>query len=110
MNPVEAMGSRAFARARREAGLCGAIVPDLPLEEAQPVREDLATEGLDLIPLLAPTTPPERAARMASLARGFLYYASVTGATGARTALPADLRSRRAWRRALSSASAACGS
>jgi tryptophan synthase alpha chain len=109
MNPIEAMGSRAFARALREAGLCGAIVPDLPLEEAQPVREDLAAEGLDLIPLVAPTTPHERAARIASLARGFLYYVSVTGVTGARAALPDDLVSRLAELRALSPVPVAVG-
>ena len=109
MNPIEAMGSRAFARALREAGLCGAIVPDLPLEEAQPVREDLAAEGLDLIPLVAPTTPHERAARIASLARGFLYYVSVTGVTGARAALPDDLVSRLSELRALSPVPVAVG-
>src|SRR5467141_4489050 len=58
MNPIEAMGSRAFALALREAGLCGAIVPDLPLEEAGPLRADLAAQGLDLVLLVAPTTPP----------------------------------------------------
>ena len=109
MNPIEAMGSRAFARALREAGLCGAIVPDLPLEEAQPVREDLAAEGLDLVPLVAPTTPPERAAQIARMARGFLYYVSVTGVTGARAALPDDLVARLAELRALSSAPVAVG-
>jgi tryptophan synthase alpha chain len=109
MNPVESMGSRAFARALREAGLCGAIVPDLPLEEAQPVRDDLAAEGLDLVPLVAPTTPKERAARIARTARGFLYYVSVTGVTGARAALPEDLEARLAELRAVSSVPVAVG-
>src|SRR5947208_998308 len=109
MNPVESMGSRAFARALREAGLCGAIVPDLPLEEAQPVRDDLAAEGLDLVPLVAPTTPKERAARIARTARGFVYYVSVTGVTGARAALPDDLEARLAELRAVSSVPVAVG-
>jgi len=109
MNPIEAMGSRAFARALRDAGLCGAIVPDLPLEESEPVRADLAAEGLDLVPLVAPTTPRERAARIAATARGFLYYVSVTGVTGARSALPEDLEARLAELRAVSAAPVAVG-
>src|SRR5207302_9270303 len=51
MNPVERMGAPAFAKALREAGLCGAIVPDLPMEEAQPLRDALSAHGLDLVPL-----------------------------------------------------------
>ena len=109
MNPIEAMGSRAFAKALRDAGLCGAIVPDLPLEEAEPVRADLAAEGLDLVPLVAPTTPRERAARIAATARGFLYYVSVTGVTGARAALPEDLEARLVELRAVSAAPVAVG-
>ena len=109
MNQIESMGSRAYARALREAGLCGAIVPDLPLEEAVPVREDLAAEGLDLVPLVAPTTPPDRAKQIARTARGFLYYVSVTGVTGARTALPDDLERKLAELRALSAAPVAVG-
>jgi len=109
MNPIESMGSRAFARALREAGLCGAIVPDLPLEEAQPVRGDLAAEGLDLVPLVAPTTPKERAARIARAARGFVYYVTVTGVTGARAALPDDLERRLAELREVSSVPVAVG-
>jgi tryptophan synthase alpha chain len=109
MNPIESMGSRAFARALREAGLCGAIVPDLPLEEAQPVRDDLAAEGLDLVPLVAPTTPRKRAAEIAKMARGFLYYVSVTGVTGARATLPDDLTARLQELRALSPAPVAVG-
>lgn len=109
MNPIESMGSRAFARALREAGLCGAIVPDLPLEEADPVRQDLAAEGLDLVSLVAPTTSRERAAQIARAARGFLYYVSVTGVTGARTALPSDLEARLAELRSLSPVPVAVG-
>ncbi len=94
MNPVERMGAKPFARALKENRICGAIVPDLPLEEAQPLRDALAAEGLDLVPLVAPTTPLERATRIAAQARGFLYYVSVTGVTGARASLPEDLEER----------------
>jgi tryptophan synthase alpha chain len=109
MNPIESMGAAQFARALREAGLCGAIVPDLPLEEAEPVRDALAAEGLDLVPLVAPTTPPGRAAAIAATARGFVYYVSVTGVTGARAALPEDLERRLADLRAVSPAPVAVG-
>jgi tryptophan synthase alpha chain len=109
MNPVESMGAQKFARALREAGLCGAIIPDLPLEEAAPVREALSAEGLDLVPLVAPTTPSARMAEIALGARGFVYYVSVTGVTGARAALPEDLQQRLAELRALSPAPVAVG-
>jgi tryptophan synthase alpha chain len=109
MNPIESMGPRAFARGLREAGLCGAIIPDLPLEEAGPLREELAAEGLDLVSLVAPTTSPDRASRIARNARGFLYYVSVTGVTGARAALPDDLEARLSDLRAISPVPVAVG-
>src|SRR5438552_3703017 len=109
VNPIESMGASVFARALRESGLSGAIVPDLPMEEAGPLREALAAEGLDLVPLVAPTTPPLRAAAIAKSARGFVYYVSVTGVTGARTALPEDLEQKLAALRAASPAPVAVG-
>jgi tryptophan synthase alpha chain len=102
MNPIESMGNRAFARALAQARIAGAIVPDLPLEEAAPLRTDLGGAGIDLVPLIAPTTGAERAAAIAREARGFLYYVSVTGVTGARAELPADLAARLRELRALS--------
>jgi tryptophan synthase alpha chain len=109
VNPIESMGAGRFARALREAGLSGAIVPDLPLEEAGPLREALAAEGLDLVPLVAPTTGVERMRAIARTARGFLYYVSVTGVTGARAALPEDLERRLAELRSVSTAPVAVG-
>jgi tryptophan synthase alpha chain len=109
MNPIERMGANAFARALAQAGIAGAIVPDLPLEEAAPLRSELATCGVDLVPLVAPTTGPERAAAIAREARGFLYYVSVTGVTGARSELPADLAARLRELRALSPVPLAVG-
>jgi tryptophan synthase alpha chain len=67
------------------------LVVDLPPEEAQELARPARAEGLDLIYLLAPTTPLERSRKVASSATGFLYYVSVIGVTGARTALAADL-------------------
>ena len=83
-----------FAEAAAQAGLAGAIVPDLPLEEAGPLRAALAAHGIDLVPLVAPTTGPERMKAIAAEARGFVYYVSVTGVTGARAELPADMADR----------------
>lgn len=109
LNPIESMTAQRFARAAREAGIAGGIIPDLPFEEAQPVREALASEGLDLVPLIAPTTGPARAAAIVREARGFVYYVSVTGVTGARAELPEDLAARLRDLRALSPVPVAVG-
>ncbi len=80
-----------FARKIAEAGAAGAIVPDLPLEEARPVREAFDAEGLVLVPLIAPTTPPDRRKAIAEQARGFIYLVSSTGTTGERARMADDL-------------------
>jgi tryptophan synthase alpha chain len=85
-------GAEAFAPRIAAAGACGAIVPDLPLEEAGNVREALAAEGLALIPLVAPTTPPERRRAICAGAEGFVYVVSTSGVTGERTELPPELK------------------
>ena len=74
-----------------QAGAAGAIVPDLPLGEGDAAREALASAGLDLVPLLAPTTSPERRARICAAARGFVYVVSTVGTTGERDELPSGL-------------------
>lgn len=84
-------GARAFAGMAREAGAAGVIVPDLPLDEAEEVREAFAAEGLALVPLLAPTTPGERRSRICTAARGFVYVVSTVGTTGERAEIPAAL-------------------
>jgi tryptophan synthase alpha chain len=84
-------GAAEFARRAAAAGAAGAIVPDLPLDEAGGVREALSGAGLALVPLLAPTTPPERRARICAAAQGFIYVVSSVGTTGERQQLPAGL-------------------
>ncbi len=84
-------GAGEFARRAAAAGAAGAIVPDLPLDEAGDVREALTGEGLALVPLLAPTTPAERRARICAAAQGFIYVVSTVGTTGERQQLPAGL-------------------
>jgi tryptophan synthase alpha chain len=84
-------GATEFARLAAAAGAAGAIVPDLPLDEAEDVREELAGAGLALVPLVAPTTSPERRARICAVARGFVYVVSTVGTTGERAEIPAAL-------------------
>ncbi len=84
-------GSTEFAKMARAAGAAGAIVPDLPLEESEEVREAFAAEGLALVPLLAPTTPADRRRRICEAAHGFVYVVSTVGTTGERAEIPAAL-------------------
>ncbi|HET8863075.1 MAG TPA: tryptophan synthase subunit alpha [Solirubrobacterales bacterium] len=84
-------GAAEFARRAADVGAAGVIVPDLPLDEADEIREALAAAGLALIPLLAPTTPAERRARICAAAQGFVYVVSTVGTTGERRELPPGL-------------------
>jgi tryptophan synthase alpha chain len=90
-NVVYARGFEAFCAALRAHEISGLIVPDLPLEEAPELRGACDAQGIALVPLVAPTTPPERLARIGALARGFLYAVSLVGTTGERGALDAGL-------------------
>jgi tryptophan synthase alpha chain len=80
-----------FFAAAKAAGFDGLIIPDLPAGYEGDAAEQAAKAGLDLIFLIAPTTTPERRDLIAGKSRGFIYYISVTGITGARTTLPPDL-------------------
>lgn len=90
-NPFYAMGAANFAKAAAEAGVDGVIVPDLPPEEGADLYAAAAQAGIDGILLAAPTTTPARLALLAERSRGFLYLVSLTGITGARVELAADL-------------------
>ena len=81
-----------FVRDSREAGLSGLIIPDLPFEEADEVGRLAAAAGLCLIQLVTPTTPPDRALRIAEQSTGFLYCVSVAGITGDRDQGPTQVR------------------
>jgi tryptophan synthase alpha chain len=109
MNPIVRMGAEAFIARSAEVGVDGFIVPDLPLEEAGALGDAAAARDLSLVLLAAPTTPPERLRRIGQRTRGFLYFVSVTGVTGARTALPPDLPARLDAVRAATSAPLAVG-
>jgi tryptophan synthase alpha chain len=84
-------GAGEFAAILRASGAAGAIVPDLPLGEDGEVRAALAGEGLALVPLVAPTTAPERRRAICQPAEGFIYLVSTTGTTGERAAVPTQL-------------------
>jgi tryptophan synthase alpha chain len=84
------------ARAR---GIAGLIVPDLPVEESAALAKICAAREASLIQLVTPTTPRERAVRIAETSTGFLYYVSVAGITGERTQLPPELIDNVGWLR-----------
>jgi tryptophan synthase alpha chain len=86
-NMVFAPGVEAFVERLARTGACGLIVPDLPLGEAPEVLAACESRGLALVPLVAPTTTPERMAAIGAQARGFLYTVSVVGITGERSGL-----------------------
>jgi tryptophan synthase alpha chain len=88
VNPLLAMGERAFAERAAAAGVDGVLVVDLPVEEAEAFRATVASAGIDMIFLLSPTTSTQRIERSAALGRGFLYAISRLGVTGARDTLP----------------------
>ncbi len=90
-NMILAAGVDEFAAAAADAGAAAVIVPDLPLEEQDPIGEALTTRDLALVPLVAPTTPPGRRTEICRRARGFVYLVSTVGVTGERDELPAEL-------------------
>jgi tryptophan synthase alpha chain len=82
-NPIEAMGLAAFAKRAQDAGVDGVLVVDYPPEEAVEFAKAMDAHGLAPIFLLAPTTPESRIAEVARFARGYVYYVSLKGVTGA---------------------------
>lgn len=80
-----------FLRQSIEAGISGAIVPDLPVDESESLADKCSEFGMNLIQLITPTTTDQRAANIAALSTGFIYYVSVAGITGERTSLPDQL-------------------
>ncbi|MBE7490934.1 MAG: tryptophan synthase subunit alpha [Planctomycetes bacterium] len=90
INQVLAGGAQMFAQRLKAAGVAGAIVPDLPFEEAGSLRAEFSARGLELLNMLAPTTAPDRMATIAQSARGFLYLISSAGVTGTRDTFPPE--------------------
>ena len=92
-------GLEAYVSEAKAAGVAGAIVPDLLLEESGPLAETCRREDFSLIQLITPTTPRDRALKIAEQTTGFIYYVSVTGITGERTALPQEVVDNVGWLR-----------
>lgn len=82
LNPLLAFGLDALPRAAARAGVAGFIVPDLPFEESAEWRAALEAEGLALVQMVTPVTPPERLAMLCRQAKGFVYAVTMTGTTG----------------------------
>jgi tryptophan synthase alpha chain len=86
-NPILKRGLSAFFTSAAKAGVRGLVVPDLPLEESEKVLEVADKQGIEVILLVAPTSPVERREAIARQSRGFIYLVSVTGVTGMRSGL-----------------------
>lgn len=83
-NIIFHMGVSTFVQRIKDAGACGIIVPDVPIEEAEDLLAAGDDHGIDIIFLVAPTTPDDRLEKILAVARGFVYVVSVAGVTGAR--------------------------
>lgn len=95
-NPIVVRGERETVRAVAEAGIDGILAVDLPPEEGHDLRSEARARGLDVIPLLTPTSAEDRIAAVRRVASGFVYYVSVTGVTGATARDPFDDAARAA--------------
>ena len=92
-------GLEKYVADAKAAGVAGAIVPDLPVEEAAPFANICRREDFSLIQLITPTTPRDRALKIARQTTGFIYYVSVAGITGERAVLPQSIVENVAWLR-----------
>lgn len=93
-NPIFCFGEDNFVKEAHGAGVDGVIIPDLPPEEAHSFIAAARKNNLDTIFFLAPTSPLQRIKLVSRVSRGFIYYVSLTGVTGARDRLPSDFAQR----------------
>jgi len=91
LNPLLSHGFEQLAADAVRAGVCGFIVPDLPLEESASLRAALDTHGLALVQMVTPVTPADRIARLCAASQGFVYAVTMTGTTGKSVAVPAEM-------------------
>jgi tryptophan synthase alpha chain len=91
LNPLLAYGLDRLPAAARESGIGGFIVPDLPYEEGDKLRQALAARDLAMVQMVTPVTPPERLAMLCEASCGFVYAVTMTGTTGRNVAVPGDV-------------------
>ncbi len=91
LNPLLKLGLDALPRAAAAAGVAGFIVPDLPFEESDDLKRALDLEGLALVQMVTPVTPPDRLAMLCRGAQGFVYAVTLTGTTGTPKTPSADV-------------------
>ena len=91
LNPLLAFGFANLAAAAAKAGVCGFIIPDLPLEESADFRAALDAHGLALIQMVTPVTPAARLAKLCAATQGFVYAVTMTGTTGRTAAVPGEV-------------------
>jgi len=91
LNPLLAFGYEALAERAVKAGVCAFIIPDLPYEESDEIRNTLEPHGLGVIQLVTPATPDDRLQMLCDASRGFVYAVTITGITGGDVGLPSDL-------------------
>ena len=96
---VHRFGLERYVATAQAAGVAGLIVPDLPVEESSGLADLCRKEDVSLIQLITPTTPRDRALRIAEQTTGFIYYVSVAGITGERKELPPEIAENVAWLR-----------
>jgi tryptophan synthase alpha chain len=89
-NPIFVMGAEVFAARAAQAGIQAVLTVDLPIDEIAELALPLATHQIDIIPLVAPTSTPDRVARLGELRAPFVYYISLTGVTGTQAAAVVD--------------------
>jgi tryptophan synthase alpha chain len=93
LNPLLAFGMQKLPRAAAAAGVSGFIVPDLPYEESHELKGALEGEGLALVQMVTPVTPPQRLEMLCREARGFIYAVTMTGTTGGAVEVPDEVLS-----------------
>jgi tryptophan synthase alpha chain len=101
LNPVLRLGRSAFARLCADSGAAGALIVDLPVEDAGPMSAALAARGVEIVLLASPTTSDERLRRIGRASGSVVYYVSREGVTGARAGLAPGLAARLGRVRAL---------
>jgi tryptophan synthase alpha chain len=90
-NPLLAFGLSQLAKAAAQCGVSGFIVPDLPYEESEELRNAIDGEGLALVQLVTPVTPDDRLAMLCKASQGFVYAVTMTGTTGKSVAVPQEV-------------------